>query len=200
MLSRNRRARSAPTMGMITSSSSVLVDSNMIRSNPQNMKQLLNPDPVKPHYPKMIWGPFIWYFFHSIAHKVKETEFLNVRATLLNLVYMICSNLPCPNCSQHAKTYLDQTNFQTIQTREQLRTFFWTFHNTVNQRKHIPDFPYSGLGDKYSSAILPNVINQFIAIYTKKTKNVRFLADDLQRTRITNAIKDFYTSNLNAFE
>ena len=91
---------------------------------------------------KMDWGEPTWFLFHTLAEKVKEEEFQNIRVELLNIIYSICSNLPCPVCSTHAKQHLNGTNFNNIQTKQQLKDFFFHFHNIVNQRKynnlHLP--------------------------------------------------------------
>jgi hypothetical protein len=58
---------------------------------------------------KVKWGEPTWFLFHTLSVKIKESEFLRVRKELLNCIYSICVNLPCPICAEHAKQYLDNT-------------------------------------------------------------------------------------------
>jgi hypothetical protein len=63
---------------------------------------------------KVKWGEPTWFLFHTLSVKIKESHFNMIRAQLLNNIYAICVNLPCPDCANHAKTYLDGINFNTI--------------------------------------------------------------------------------------
>ena len=67
------------------------------------------------------WGKPTWQFFHMLAHKIKPEYFKQVRIELLNTIYSICSTLPCPVCSEHAKQYMNSINFNNIQTKEDLK-------------------------------------------------------------------------------
>ena len=87
-----------------------------------------------PVIPKVKWGEPTWFLLHTLSVKIKDSEFGRVRQDLLNKIYAICTNLPCPTCSQHAKTYLDGINFNSIQTKEDLIKMLFVFHNSVNQR------------------------------------------------------------------
>jgi hypothetical protein len=60
---------------------------------------------------KMKWGEPIWNLFHVLAEKVKEETFANIREELLNIIYTICANLPCPDCANHATTYMNNINY-----------------------------------------------------------------------------------------
>ena len=56
------------------------------------------------------WGPPCWYLFHSLAAKVKEEEFENIKLSLWSIITSTCSNLPCPECRQHATTIVYSVN------------------------------------------------------------------------------------------
>ena len=110
------------------------------------MRQVIPIQPVQPileqpiqppieNVPKKVkWGEPTWFLLHTLSVKVKESEFKNIRVELLNQIYAICTNLPCPDCANHAKNYLDGINFNTIQTKEDLKMLLYTFHNNVNKR------------------------------------------------------------------
>ena len=47
------------------------------------------------------WGPITWFFLHTFAEKIHSSAFLANRTNYLNLIFNLCSNLPCPTCSNH---------------------------------------------------------------------------------------------------
>lgn len=142
------------------------------------------PESTPPDPAKNLWGGPTWYLFHTLAHKVDENRFDVVRADMLMIIYNIACNLPCPYCAEHARKHLDTVNFQAIQTKEQLKRMLYDFHNIVNQRKGYAIFPYENLDKTYNPAITVNMIQNFMAAFTKKTHNMRLLADDLKRRHI----------------
>ena len=137
---------------------------------------------------KMEWGEPTWFLFHTLAEKIKEEEFQNIRVDFLNIIYSICSNLPCPLCSNHAKQHLNGTNFNNIQTKQQLKDFLFNFHNSVNERKNYLLFDYQNINEKYSKANTINIINNFINHFRNKNHNNLLIADDFHRKR---TIHDF---------
>jgi len=147
----------------------------------------------------MTWGKPTWFLFHTLAEKVIESHFLEIRAKLLDCIYSICSNLPCPKCAEHAKNHLNSINFNTIRTKEDLILLLFDFHNLVNSRKEQPIFKYEEL-EKYKTAITKNIINNFLIEYNKKSKNIRYLSDDLHRERISVSLKKWFSENYQHFE
>lgn len=147
---------------------------------------------------KMTWGEPTWFLFHTLAEKVNETHFLEIRAGLLDIIYSICLNLPCPKCAEHAKNHLNGINFNTIRTKEDLKMLLFDFHNLVNSQKKYPVFKYENL-KKYELAITKNIIQNFFIEYNKKTKNIRYLSDDLHREKITSSLKKWFLNNLTHF-
>lgn len=155
-------------------------------------------EPPKPEA-KMTWGEPTWFLFHTLAEKVIETHFLEIRAGLLDIIYSICLNLPCPKCADHAKSHLNGINFNTIRTKEDFKMLLFDFHNLVNSRKNYPIFKYEDL-KRYEMAITKNIIHNFLIEYNKKTKNIRYLADDLHREKITSSLRKWFSSNLVHFQ
>lgn len=154
----------------------------------------------QPESSKMTWGEPTWFLFHTLAQKINEYHFQEIRAELLDIIYKICVNLPCPTCSSHAKQYLDGINFNTIQSKQQLQQLFFQFHNKVNEKKGVPLFSFSELEVKYSNAITINIINNFLGIFMKKSNNIRLLADDFQRQYLIVYMKKWFQSHIGMFE
>jgi hypothetical protein len=158
--------------------------------------------PIVAQEPKktMKWGEPTWFLFHTLSVKIIDSEFQKIRTDLLNRIYAICTNLPCPDCANHAKAYLDGLNFNTIQTKEDLKHMLHTFHNVVNKRKGYPQFPYEELDEKYSKAITTNIIRNFMAHFSDRNRSIKLLATDLHRARLCEVLKVWFNTNIVYFK
>jgi len=154
-------------------------------------------DPAKK---PMKWGEPTWYFFHTMAHKIKPEYFTQIKDEFLNMCFMICRNLPCPTCAQHAQAYIQNINFKSIQTPAQMKDLFFEFHNTVNKRKNFAVFTKQELETKYATAITANIIQQFMVAFQDKTRNQRMMADDFHRTRAIKTVRDWIVKNIQYFD
>jgi hypothetical protein len=161
----------------------------------------MNPVPPPPPEKKkgMKWAQPTWFLFHTLAEKIREDSFPIIRTELLNIIYTICCNLPCPDCAKHARAYMDGVNFDAIQTREHLRIMLHRFHNEVNKRKGYPQFPYEEVGPKYSAANTVNIIHYFMPFFEDKHASLRMIADDLHRARIAVQMKAWFNKNIGYF-
>ena len=164
----------------------------------QTVKQIeVDPDPKKK---PMKWGEPTWFLFHTLAEKIKLEHFAEIQKELLNLIYTICSNLPCPNCAKHATQYLNSVNFNTITSKDALRNMLHRFHNEVNRRKGFPEFPYDQLITKYSAANTINIIHNFMPHFEDRQRSMKLIADDLHRSRIALQLKAWFNKNIGCFE
>lgn len=160
-----------------------------------------SPPPTISNEKKVKWGPAVWYFLHTLSVKIKEESFIVMRKELLEMVYMICINLPCPDCAQHAKTYLDKVNFNAIQTLDDFKKMLYNFHNSVNARKGYPMFEYDKLDEMYSKAnLIPIFQNFFVHFQDRKYRSIKLLATDLHRNLLCNDLKKWFKNNWNIFE
>lgn len=153
---------------------------------------------VKPEN-KMTWGEPIWFLFHTLAQKVKPEAFPYVRVELLNNIYAICGNLPCPVCANHATEYLNKINFNTIRTKDELIRVLYGFHNDVNQRKNMPMFDFADVEDKYNSAVTVNIIQYFMNTFEKKSKNVKNPTQDFNKKNLIAVLKKWFNNNIQNF-
>lgn len=175
----------------------------------QAARQVKHKDVVAPPAPtiqdptkvkKMRWGEPTWFAFHTLAQKVKEDAFPLIRLELLNMINMICNNLPCPQCAKHATQHMNSINFNSIQTKSQLQIMLFNFHNDVNRRKAFPIFKYEDLEPKYSKANLIPVLQNFMRFFEDKTGSFRLIADEMQRARLCNHIRTWFQHNLHHFD
>lgn len=152
------------------------------------------------HGKVMKWGEPTWFLFHTLSVKIKEEEFVRVKDDLLNLVYSICINLPCPICSDHAKEYFKTINFKAIQSKTQLIDFFHQFHNMVNKRKHFEPFPRDQVEEKYSKAITKNIFLYFQQSFKDESYNPKHISDQYIRQRVLKGFNEWFYKNLYAFD
>lgn len=155
---------------------------------------------VEPPKQTMIWGPAIWFLLHTLAEKIIPTYFLSIRSELLTNIYSICTHLPCPVCSEHAKEYFGKINFNSIQTKDDLKLMLFQFHNVVNQRKGHTIFTIDELNTKYKQANTVKIIQNFMVHFKDKHRSPKLIADDLQRARIAVSLREWFQKNIHCFE
>ena len=158
------------------------------------------PQPEPPAKKGMKWGAPTWFLLHTLAEKVKEEHFDRIKIDMFRNIYTICTNLPCPDCSNHAKQYLDSINFALIKTKQDLKHMLFVFHNMVNQRKGHLIYSKDELENTYPKAVTVNIINNFLFHFSDKSRSPKLMAGDLYRSRITVNIKDWITQNMFCFE
>ena len=159
-----------------------------------------NQDPDPPNSVLMKWGAPTWSLFHVLAEKTKPELFSTIRNELIDIIVLIATNLPCPNCSGHATQYLKRVNLNAIQTQDQLRYFLFLFHNSVNERKHVPLYEFEELSTRYSLVNTADTIHRFMYFYEGKyTRTNHLVAQGFARANITRRLKDWFDKNINVF-
>jgi hypothetical protein len=150
--------------------------------------------------PKMKWGPPVWFFFHTLAEKVKADKFDQLKKDMMDIIRSICNTLPCPVCAEHATNYMKKIHDSSIKSKEDLKLMLFQFHNEVNKRKGYPEFPLNNLNKKYESAVTINVVNSFIMTYREKSRNVQMIATEMSRDMILRNIRGWLNTNLVHFD
>ena len=147
---------------------------------------------------KKVWGNATWLVFHTLAEKLKP-EHTSEIASLFSIIVTICSNLPCPECLQHAKLAMQRVNKERITaSKENLIEFLWMFHNTVNKRTKLPEFPRESL-EIYKKANTRNVIIHFINIMSENSRNEKAMLDSFHRQRFIKTFKDYISANIGKY-
>ena len=90
-----------------------------------------------------IWGTITWLFFHTLAEKIHENKFEKVKVDVINIIILVCNNLPCPDCSNHATEVLKKAYISNIQSKKHLIEFLRQFHNIVNIKIGKQEFTIS---------------------------------------------------------
>lgn len=149
---------------------------------------------------KVKWGEPTWFLFHTLAEKVKEETFQYIRKDLIANIISICHNLPCPTCAKHATEFMNKVNFNTIQTKDDLKKLLFSFHNEVNKRKGYAQFEFDKLDEKYEKAKTVNIIHHFIMHYNVKDFNVNMITANMQRNLIIVKLKEWFKENIKYFD
>jgi hypothetical protein len=155
---------------------------------------------ISPHLKKMKWGEPTWFLFHTLAHKIKDEQFQQIRIELLKLIASICANLPCPICAEHADHFIKSNPYYSIQSKQGLKDFLFKFHNEVNVRKGFEIFDYSNLDTKYNSANTINIINNFMHFFKDKSHSIRMIANDMHRGRLMTQLNSWFNANIQYFD
>ena len=146
------------------------------------------------------WGPSTWFLFHTLAHKIKSEDFSKLKTELIDIIKGICNNLPCPTCSTHASQYVKNLNYNSINSKEDLKIFLFNFHNDVNRRRNVDLFSLSELDEKYSKANTINVIKNFVLVFQYKNKSFNMIANEMQRQRQLDLFRVWINANYNSFD
>lgn len=134
------------------------------------------------------WGNVTWYLFHGIAEKIKEDKFLELKPTIISIIKLICSNLPCPDCADHATKFLNTINLDNIQNKNDFKIFLFKFHNMINSKTNKPQFSKEDFDNKYKNIIVPKIFKYFIKIYSINNKSEKMM--------MYTAFKNSFLSNL----
>jgi hypothetical protein len=130
---------------------------------------------------KKDWGNISWILMHSLAQKVTENKFINCKEILIRIIFDICSNLPCPDCREHAIKLLKTSNIHKISNKIQLISFLCEFHNIVNKKLKKPTKKIEEVEKQYSTAKLNMIVSIFFKVYNSVIYNEKMLADSFRR-------------------
>jgi len=157
---------------------------------PPPLSRLSREEVKKEQSGKIKWGAPTWYLFHTLAEKVKENSFPLIRKELLDVIFTICTNLPCPDCANHATRFMQGVNYDTVLTKLDFKELLFRFHNSVNARKGFPIFDRSELDDIYTRANTANIIINFYNNF--KTTNLKVTTNSFYRATSFNNVKAWF--------
>ena len=143
------------------------------------------------------WGPPTWIFFHTLAEKIKDDQYNVIGKQVIYYIIQICNNLPCPECSVHAKQFWSKVNVDKVNTKTDLINLLFVFHNSVNKRKNSRPFRYIDL-QYYKTLNLIETFNNFTRIFNTKG-NMNLLTEAFHRDRLLVSIKKWFMSNIQYF-
>jgi len=165
-----------------------------------NTQSVSAPSQIIDNSKQMLWGAPFWYFFHTIAEKIKPELFLDNRNEVIGIVREVCRNLPCPSCAAHATEYMNKITNISIKNKDDFKLMLFEFHNSVNIRKRVPLYSYGDLIVKYKKANFINIVNNFMYYYKMDHHVVRMIADNMYRKRSAKSIIDWLHAHQNVFD
>jgi hypothetical protein len=143
------------------------------------------------------WGPPTWIFFHTICEKVKDESFAVIGQSLLLQIKNICYNLPCPECTMHAKEFWAKVQIGNIKTKIDLINLMYTFHNIVNRRRGEQMFKYENLVT-YKSRNLVETFNRFSKNFNTKG-NMNLINESFHRNLMLQNLRKWIMGNIRHF-
>jgi hypothetical protein len=143
------------------------------------------------------WGTPTWFYFHSLAEQIDEIFYMENHKTIFNYIKSICSCLPCPDCTNHATTYLSKINVNNLRRKIDLKYMLIDFHNNVNIRKNKPIFKNY---DMYKLSRIEPIYTEFRSQYLNNKIQNRGFNQTLQRKKIIEDLDKFMTNNINKFK
>jgi hypothetical protein len=156
-------------------------------------KKVINP--IRNHYApvntftpnkdEMSWGRSTWFVFHTVAEKVKDEYFLQIKSELCNQIYRICTALPCLLCQKHAMEYMKNINFKNIKTKDEFKKMLFNFHNVVNAQKNYKQFSYYELEEKYKKGNLSKILENFV-VQMKISRNKQAVTHTMYSMNVIN--------------
>ena len=130
---------------------------------------------------KSLWGPSIWYFFHAIAEKISPDKFLEQKNNLFIILNIVCDNLPCPDCSEHAVREIKKININNVTSKDIYKNLLLEFHNRVNTRLNKPIFTREQLDEKYKYVNLYAIMHNFNISYNTSVYNEKLLQNSFKK-------------------
>jgi hypothetical protein len=147
--------------------------------------------------PPHIWGPPTWTFIHTLVEKINEDDFNKLFPQLFNKIKQICSFLPCPECSMHAKMNLGKIKTHEIKTKTDLINMMYLFHNMVNVMKKKGLYNYADMS-KYKNINIAVAFNNFVNVYHTKG-DMKQLSETFQRQLVINDLRKWLLHNMKSF-
>jgi hypothetical protein len=127
------------------------------------------------------WGNITWKFFHTLAEKIDETKFPEIRDSIINIILEVCDNLPCPICKNDAANILKYAYVKNIKTKKHLIEFLRQFHNLVNMKLDKKTYSADEINSMYNNVNLKDVVSNFTRVYKKRNFNLKLLNNNLQK-------------------
>ena len=95
------------------------------------------------------WGPSLWNTLHTISFYYPDNPTREQRMSAWNFFSSLDNLLPCPQCCEHCKQYL-QENPPLVHNKDILSRWVINFHNAVNRRLGKPEWTYEQAKQKYN--------------------------------------------------
>jgi hypothetical protein len=134
---------------------------------------------------------------HTLAAKIKENSFSLIGPNLILILIQICNNLPCPECSQHAKQFWSKVKTSNIKNKTDLINLLFVFHNIVNKRKQLKAFKHENL-NYYETKNVIETYNTFSKNFNTRG-NMKLINEPFHRNMMLASLRNWLMANINHF-
>ncbi len=148
---------------------------------------------------KSEWGPCVWKVLHTLTIKIKDESFESQRKKMIEMIQLICNNLPCPICSSHATSFLKKHRFTQIKTKEQMIRFIYEMHNDVNKRLKKDPFMFESLLSRYENMKFREVMNQYYISNSNANFGEKMMLYSFHRKLFLKDFRNYMVSNIHCF-
>ena len=147
---------------------------------------------------KKVWGPIIWNLLHCITIKIKDEYFNSEKKELFNIIYKICTYLPCPICANSATFLLKKNKISSLKTKKELINFIYNLHNEVN-KKTKKQYVSKNILDIYEKKNFRNTLNDyyFLSLNTKYNQNLMYIVHT--KKSFLNKYSNYFKKNIHKF-
>jgi hypothetical protein len=143
------------------------------------------------------WGEPTWYFFHTFIEKISQNFYNDNYKECIEIYKIICNNLPCPICKDHAIKYLKDNNVDKMNTRYKMKIFLFNFHNSVNERLKKKIYSEEIL-EQYQRITLKNAYKFFEQEFYKKNYFTHNFSSWI-RNKMKESLDEFFVNNIQHF-
>ena len=144
------------------------------------------------------WGNATWYMMHTLAAKLKPDNNVFV-PVLFNQFRYVCSNLPCPECSEHAARMFATANISAVVDKDSLIRFLNALHNRVNNRLQKPEVNLNDCIEKYDKFDLSAVLFHYFNTLLNIRSQDQAMINGFTMKRCVNNFRIFILENKDAF-
>lgn len=149
---------------------------------------------------KQQWGNACWYLFHTLSFKIKDGED-GIIEEMMGVMYNVCVNLPCPECSEHAKETFELARRSGVKVSDKkgLQAFWWQFHNHVNRRTRKEGISLEAAQEMYSRGRLDRIIINFRNVMGRRVPGERSMMYTMSRDNAVKKMFDFIQNHKTSF-
>lgn len=142
------------------------------------------------------WGPSVWGFLHTLAAKITDEGYIQLRHEIYNMVYKILVLLPCPECSYDATTHFKKVPVEFLTDRTTFFNTLYLLHNKINVKLKKPLYNARQLSI-YSHANIINAYNNFSKVFNTTTS--RLMTENLHRRMFVGNLHRWLITNIRLF-
>lgn len=146
---------------------------------------------------KKIWGPITWELFHVMGENLNTLNYNEIQDSV-NIIVLICNNLPCPDCSREAMSKIKKYNLKFIRTKEDVKLFIFYLHNSVNETLNKVIYNENEL-HIYKNKNINIKLNNFFNVYNKIKGSNNLIMFSFHRNTMLKNTRNYFLKNIHLY-